>query len=139
MDFEVAKKRVNELTEILNDCIEKYYMGNESDVSDYDYDMMMRELSHLEDEFPDLLKSNSPTHRVGGRVASHFEKVKHNYPMGSISDVFSFEELDAFDTRIKSVFLFLSLFFTITEQKSQHIIYILIYFVTFCKDFLQNY
>ena len=53
MDFEVAKKRVEELTAILNDCIEKYYMGNESDVSDYDYDMMMRELSKLENEFPE--------------------------------------------------------------------------------------
>ena len=50
MDFELAKKRTEELTAILNDCIEKYYMGNESDVSDYDYDMMMRELSELEDE-----------------------------------------------------------------------------------------
>ena len=47
MDFNSAKKRVEELTAVLNDCIEKYYMGNESDVSDYDYDMMMRELSRL--------------------------------------------------------------------------------------------
>ena len=56
MDFNVAKNRVEELTKILNDCIDKYYMGNESDVSDYDYDMMMRELSTIEAKFPQLLK-----------------------------------------------------------------------------------
>ena len=51
MDFNVAKNRAEELTKILNDCIDKYYMGNESDVSDYDYDMMMRELSKIEEVF----------------------------------------------------------------------------------------
>ena len=56
MDFNTAQKRASELTEILNDCIEKYYMGNESDVSDYDYDMMMRELGSIETEYPVLLK-----------------------------------------------------------------------------------
>ncbi|MBO5857258.1 MAG: NAD-dependent DNA ligase LigA, partial [Clostridia bacterium] len=90
MDFELAKKRVEELTTILNDCIEKYYMGNESDVSDYDYDMMMRELSKLEDEFPELLKSNSPTHRVGGRSDENlFTSVTHTVPMDSLQDAFS--------------------------------------------------
>lgn len=54
MDFEFAKKRAEELTAVLNECIDKYYMGNESDVSDYDYDMMMRELSGIEEEFPNF-------------------------------------------------------------------------------------
>ena len=98
MDFEVAKKRVEELTAILNDCIEKYYMGNESDVSDYDYDMMMRELSRLEDEFPELLKENSPTHRVGGRSDENlFKSVTHLVPMESLQDAFSDEELFDFE------------------------------------------
>ena len=104
MDFEVAKKRVSELTEILNDCIEKYYMGNESDVSDYDYDMMMRELSGLEEEFPQLLKEDSPTHRVGGRSDNTFQEVVHTVRMESLQDAFSNDELIAFDNRVKKVF-----------------------------------
>ena len=104
MDFEAAKKRVSELTEILNDCIEKYYMGNESDVSDYDYDMMMRELSGLEEEFPQLLKEDSPTHRVGGRSDNTFEEVVHTVRMESLQDAFSNDELIAFDNRVKKVF-----------------------------------
>ena len=104
MDFTSAEKRVNELTAILNDCIEKYYMGNESDVSDYDYDMMMRELSSLEEEFPELLKSDSPTHRVGGRSDNTFEEVVHTVRMESLQDAFSEDELRAFDTRVKKVF-----------------------------------
>ena len=104
MDFELAKKRVDELTTILNDCIEKYYMGNESDISDYDYDMMMRELSELEDEFPELLKTNSPTHRVGGRSDENlFTSVTHTVPMESLQDAFSDEELYDFERRVTTV------------------------------------
>ncbi len=104
MDFNIAEERVNELTEILNTCIEKYYMGNESDVSDYDYDMMMRELSSLEEEFPELLKSDSPTHRVGGRSDNTFEEVVHTVRMESLQDAFSEDELRAFDGRVRKVF-----------------------------------
>ena len=104
MNFEDAKIRVEELTRILNECIEKYYMGNESDVSDYDYDMMMRELSSLEEEYPELLSESSPTHRVGGRSDNTFEEVVHTVRMESLQDAFSDEELYAFDTRVKKVF-----------------------------------
>ena len=104
MDFEKAKKRAAELTVILNECIDKYYMGNESDVSDYDYDMMMRELSGIEEEFPQLLKEDSPTHRVGGSSDNSFEKVVHTVRMESLQDAFSVDELEAFDTRIKKAF-----------------------------------
>ena len=104
MDFETAKKRAAELTKILNDCIEKYYVGNESDVSDYDYDMMMRELSSIENEFPELLVPESPTHRVGGRSDNTFEKVVHTVPMESLQDAFSEGELYDFEARVKSVF-----------------------------------
>ncbi len=104
MDFTSAEKRVNELTAILNDCIEKYYMANESDVSDYDYDMMMRELSSLEEEFPQLLKADSPTHRVGGSSDNTFESVVHTVRMESLQDAFSQDELDAFDSRVKKQF-----------------------------------
>ncbi|MBQ8182967.1 MAG: NAD-dependent DNA ligase LigA [Clostridia bacterium] len=104
MDFSVAKARVEELTIILNECIEKYYMGNESDVSDYDYDMMMRELSSLEEKYPELLVEDSPTHRVGGRSDNTFEEVVHTVRMESLQDAFSEEELYAFDARVKKVF-----------------------------------
>ena len=104
MDFKSAEKRVNELTAILNECIEKYYMGNESDVSDYDYDMMMRELSVLEEKYPELLKSDSPTHRVGGRSDNTFEEVVHTVRMESLQDAFSEEEIYSFDSRVKKVF-----------------------------------
>ena len=104
MDFKSAEKRVNELTAILNECIEKYYMGNESDVSDYDYDMMMRELSGLEEKYPELLKSDSPTHRVGGRSDNTFEEVVHTVRMESLQDAFSEEEIYSFDSRVKKVF-----------------------------------
>ena len=104
MDFELSKKRAEELTLILNDCIEKYYMGNESDVSDYDYDMMMRELSAIEERFPQLLKEDSPTHRVGGSHDNTFEQVVHTVKMESLQDAFSEEELRAFDERVKKVF-----------------------------------
>ncbi len=104
MEFEKAKKRVEELTVILNQCIEKYYMGNESDVSDYDYDMMMRELSALEEEFPQLLKEDSPTHRVGGSSDNTFQKVQHTVRMESLQDAFSVEELRDFDNRVRKVF-----------------------------------
>ncbi len=104
MDFNVAKNRAEELTKILNDCIDKYYMGNESDVSDYDYDMMMRELSAIEEDFPQLLKKDSPTHRVGGSSDNTFEKVTHTVRMESLQDAFSREELREFDERVKKVF-----------------------------------
>ena len=104
MIFEDAKIRAEELTVILNDCIDKYYMGNESDVSDYDYDMMMRELSAIEEEFPQLLKEDSPTHRVGGSSDTTFEKVTHTVRMESLQDAFSVDELKEFDERVKKVF-----------------------------------
>lgn len=104
MDFNEAQKRAEYLTGVLNECIEKYYMGNESDVSDYDYDMMMRELSSIEEEFPELLKEDSPTHRVGGRSDNSFSEVVHTVPMESLQDAFSDDELYDFENRVKSVF-----------------------------------
>ena len=104
MDFNEAKSRAKELTAILNDCIEKYYMGNESDVSDYDYDMMMRELSAIEQEYPALLAEDSPTHRVGGRSDNTFEEVTHAVTMESLQDAFSQDELRDFENRVKTAF-----------------------------------
>lgn len=104
MNFNEAQKRAEYLTGVLNECIEKYYMGNESDVSDYDYDMMMRELSSIEEQFPELLKEDSPTHRVGGRSDNSFSEVVHTVPMESLQDAFGDDELYDFENRVKNIF-----------------------------------
>lgn len=105
MDFESAKKRAADLTKLLNKCIDQYYMGNESDVSDYDYDRMMRELSAIENEYPVLLSADSPTHRVGGSSdTALFSPVVHEVPMESLQDAFSVGELEEFGDRVKAAF-----------------------------------
>lgn len=104
MDFNNAKEEINRLTQLLEYHSKKYYEEDSPEISDREYDLMFRKLQELEAEFPDLVSQTSPTHRVGGAVASRFEKVLHEFPMGSISDVFSTEELYAFDSRVKSVY-----------------------------------
>ncbi len=73
-----------------------YYENDAPEISDYEYDMMFRELSELEEKFPELKSPDSPTHRVGGRALDRFEKYIHTVKMGSLTDVFSYEELQDF-------------------------------------------
>ncbi len=101
-DFEHAKKRVAELTEILNDANRKYYVLDAPEISDFDYDKYMRELIELETEFPQLLKEDSPSRRVGGEVLEGFENVEHAVRMQSLTDVFDKGELLEFDGRVRS-------------------------------------
>ena len=70
-----------------------YYENDAPKISDYEYDMMFRELSELEEKFPELQSDDSPTHRVGGRALERFEKYTHTVKMGSLTDVFSYDEL----------------------------------------------
>ncbi len=96
-----AKKRIDELTEKLKYYSHKYYMEAVSEISDYEYDMLQRELISLENEFPELAHSDSPTTNVGGSFESRlFSPVTHSVKMESLQDAFSFEELEAFDKRI---------------------------------------
>ncbi len=104
MDINLAKEEIKRLSELLEYHSKKYYEEDSPEISDNEYDLMFRQLQELEAEFPELVSPTSPTHRVGGAVATRFEKVKHEFPMGSISDVFSISELEAFDTRVKSVY-----------------------------------
>ncbi len=104
MDIKNAEKEIKELTELLEYHSKKYYEEDAPEIEDHEYDAMFRRLQDLEAEFPQLVLATSPTHRVGGAVATRFEKVKHEFPMGSISDVFSVDELVAFDSRVKNVF-----------------------------------
>ncbi len=91
-----AKKRIDELVEQLNYHSRLYYVENRNEISDYDYDMLQNELKELEKNYPQFLRPDSPTQRVGGEAVSQFEKVEHIVQMGSIQDVFSFEEVRRF-------------------------------------------
>ncbi|MFM1607256.1 NAD-dependent DNA ligase LigA [Streptococcus mutans] len=98
------KERMNELVQLLNQYAREYYTKDNPSVSDAEYDKLYRELVELEKEFPEDILPNSPTHRVGDLVLDGFEKYRHEYPLFSLQDAFSREELDAFDRRIKAEF-----------------------------------
>lgn len=100
MDFD-AKARIDELTEKLKYYSQKYYMEAISEITDYEYDMLQRELKSLEIEYPEYAHPDSPTVNVGGSVEMRlFTPVEHSVKMESLQDAFSFEELRAFDNRI---------------------------------------
>lgn len=103
MTAEQAKKEIELLTKQLNEHIYHYYVEDAPIISDYDYDMMMRKLNALEEEFPEFRSPVSPTQRVGGEVAKGFESVTHEVPLLSLQDAFSYDELVAFDQRVKKV------------------------------------
>ncbi len=103
MTFEEAKKRAPELRTTLNYHIHKYYVENTNEISDYQYDMMMRELNSIEEEYPELKTPDSPTARVGGSAESRFGSVVHEVRMESLQDVFSEEGMRNFDKRVKEV------------------------------------
>ena len=94
------KKRVEYLRAELAYHSKKYYENDAPEISDYEYDMMFAELKRLEEENPSLYDATSPTQRVGGKALDKFEKVAHAYRMDSLADVFSFEELEDFCTRM---------------------------------------
>lgn len=100
MTEEQAKKRIDELCDKLNYYSYKYYVDNDSPLSDYDYDMLQRELKSLEEEFPAFLRPDSPTQRVGGEAENTFSPVTHEVKLESLQDAFSFEEIDDFDKRV---------------------------------------
>ncbi|MGI6744991.1 MAG: DNA ligase [Firmicutes bacterium ADurb.Bin300] len=104
MEFTAAEKRAEDLRNKLNYYNDRYYLDNESEVSDYEYDTLMRELREIENEFPELITLDSPTHRVGGHSDNTFTPVTHTVPLLSLQDAFSFEEVLAFDNRIKQQF-----------------------------------
>lgn len=96
-----AKTRITELTEQLNYYAKKYYTDDAPEITDYEYDMLLRELKALEEEYPQYVLPHSPTRRVGGAPLSKFESVVHGYPMDSIQDAFSYDELYDFDKRVR--------------------------------------
>ncbi|NBK07631.1 NAD-dependent DNA ligase LigA [Enterococcus asini] len=101
MTFQAAEKRSIELREELNQYAHEYYVQDQPSVEDFVYDKKYQELVAIETEYPDLITPESPTQRVGGKVLEGFEKVVHDIPLYSLNDVFSKEELIAFDERVK--------------------------------------
>ena len=100
MEFKDAKKRAEELTKLIRYHNERYYNEDSPEITDYEYDMLGRELRALEKEFPELQSKDSPTQKVGGAAARLFTPVKHTVKMESLLDAFSYDELEAFDKRV---------------------------------------
>ncbi|HHU85091.1 MAG TPA: NAD-dependent DNA ligase LigA [Clostridiales bacterium] len=98
------EKRAKELRDLINKYSYQYYVENESEISDFEFDKLLHELIEIETENPELITPDSPTHRVGGKADNTFEKVVHAVPMESLQDAFSYEELIDFDTKIRASF-----------------------------------
>lgn len=95
------KLRMDELIDIINEASIKYYVDDNPNITDQEYDDYYNELLKLEEKYPDLKRSDSPTLRVGGKVVDKFEKVTHESPMLSFDDIFNEDEIVLFDERIK--------------------------------------
>ncbi|WP_337042426.1 NAD-dependent DNA ligase LigA [Emticicia sp. 17c] len=93
--------RIVELTEKLNYYNERYYIDSVSEISDQEFDMLLKELEALEAEYPDLKLPDSPTHRVGGGITKNFASVQHRYPMLSLANTYNEQELIDFDERVR--------------------------------------
>ena len=102
MTPEEAKKRIHQLTKELDEHNYLYYVQAKPVISDYDFDMMLEELTRLEKLFPEFASPDSPTQRVGGAITKEFKTVKHKYPMLSLANTYSADELREFDERVKS-------------------------------------
>ena len=97
----VINKRIEELVNILNEASKNYYELDMPTITDQEYDDLYRELENLEKKYPELILSNSPTKRVGGKVIDEFSKVEHSVPMMSLGDIFNEDEVREFDERVK--------------------------------------
>ena len=95
------KARIDELVEILNEANYNYHVLDQPTISDQEFDKLLRELFILEEKYPEYVREDSPTHRVGGTVLEEFQKVTHAIPMMSLGNVFNEEEIRLFDQRIR--------------------------------------
>lgn len=97
----MVEKRIDELINIINEADYNYHTLDNPTITDQEYDKYLRELFDLEEEYPNLVRSDSPTQHAGGQIIDEFKKVRHNIPMMSLSDVFSESEIEQFDERIR--------------------------------------
>ena len=93
--------RINELTDKLNYYTHKYYQEAISEISDEQFDFLLKELENLEAQYPEFIREDSPSHRVGGSITKNFEAVEHKYPMLSLSNTYNEQELIEWDERVK--------------------------------------
>ncbi|MBE6953921.1 MAG: NAD-dependent DNA ligase LigA [Ruminococcaceae bacterium] len=100
-NLQPIREEMRRLEEILRYHAERYYTYDDPEISDFEYDALSRKLRELEAAYPDLAAPDSPTKRVGGAVLPFFETRTHEYPMQSLNDVFSFDELTVFDSRVR--------------------------------------
>ncbi len=103
MDKEVAALRIDHLIKEIDQHNFQYYVWASPSISDYEFDQLLNELIQLEKQYPDLLKDNSPTQRVGGQITKEFKTVKHKYPMLSLGNTYSEEDLLEFDSRVRKL------------------------------------
>jgi len=103
MTREQAQERIDRLSKELEEHNYRYYVLAEPAISDFEFDHLLKELEDLEKQYPELRHPDSPTLRVGGQVTKEFQTVKHKYPMLSLSNTYSDEELEEFDTRVKKL------------------------------------
>ena len=96
-----AKKKIEELRNQAEYHAKRYYDDDDPEISDFEYDMLMLELRNLEKQFPEYISSESLTQKVGGTVKDGFEKVTHVVPLQSLQDVFDFESIYDFDTKMQ--------------------------------------
>lgn len=99
------QKRIDELVDALSKASYEYYTNDNPSITDQEYDDMMDELIKLETKYPNLVRNDSPTLKIGGEVISNFKKVKHSVPMMSLADVFNLEEIKEFDLKVKKKIL----------------------------------
>ncbi|MBI4752829.1 hypothetical protein HY793_00420, partial [Candidatus Desantisbacteria bacterium] len=96
-------KKIDELRELIRYHDDKYYVLASPEISDYEYDQLMHELLHLEDEHPELIREDSPSRRVGGQPLKEFATISHSLPMLSLDNTYSYDELRDFDVRVKKL------------------------------------
>ncbi|MED3648926.1 NAD-dependent DNA ligase LigA [Heyndrickxia sporothermodurans] len=103
MEKKDAEKRIKELHNLLNQYNYEYHVLDQPSVPDAEYDQLMRELTNIEEQFPELISPDSPTQRVGGEILSAFQKVEHHIPMLSLGNAFNESDLRDFDRKVKQV------------------------------------
>ncbi len=101
MSDQTPKQKIDQLTDELNYHTHIYYQEDRSEISDFEFDQKLKELEALELKFPDLKRPDSPTQRVGGAITKTFDTVFHQYPMLSLGNTYSKEELEEFDKRVE--------------------------------------
>ncbi len=101
MEEQAVKQQMQELIAQINYHNQKYYVEDAPEIDDYEYDMLYRQLQQLENDHPEWIQPDSPTQRVGGKASNTFAPVEHVVQMGSLHDVFSSEEVEDFDRRVR--------------------------------------